>query len=184
MQVDESLGKKNTGQVYNVPNKMATIYFYNRGFADALLAFKSPEKIVYDFRDMEAQKKIVLGAFNNVGGKIPQLLNVIKNAKNFYFDQGCQIKMPTWTNGRVALIGDAGYAPGFPTGMGVTLAMQGATVLADALGNNEDYKIAFAKYNESFRPMVETLQATVNGGLSFLLPETQEAIDARNSRMQ
>ena len=127
MQVDESFGKINTGQVFNIPNHMATIYFYNRGFADALLAFKSPCKIAYDFRDMQAQKKIVTEAFKHVGWKVPQLLEIIKTARNFYFDQGCQIKMPTWTNGRVALIGDAGYAPAFPTGMGVTLAMQGAT---------------------------------------------------------
>lgn len=184
MQVEESFGKINTGQVFNIPNHMATIYYYNRGFADALLAFKSSEKITYDFRDVEAQKKIVIDAFKDVGWKVPQLLDVIRNARNFYFDQGCQIKMPTWTNGRIALIGDAGYAPAFPTGMGVTLAMQGATALADAIENNGDYKIAFEQYNESFRPFVDSLQATVYDGISFLLPETQEAIEERNNKMQ
>jgi len=180
MQVDASFGKVNTGQTFNTPNHMATIYFYKRGFADALLAFRAPSVIKYDFRDMEAQKQIVINAFENVGWKIPQLLDVIKNAKNFYFDQGCQIKMPKWTKGRVALIGDASYAPGFPTGMGVTLAILGATALADAIANTESYDAAFEQYHKSFRPTVDALQATVHDGLSFLLPDTQEAIDARN----
>ncbi|GAA5032863.1 FAD-dependent oxidoreductase [Marivirga lumbricoides] len=184
MQVDEKFGKLNTGQVYNVPNKMGTVYFYNRGFADALLAFKSSEKINYDFRDTEAQKKIVLDAFKDEEWKIPAILERIKDADNFYFDQGCQIKMPKWTNGRVALIGDAGYAPAFPTGMGITLAMQGATTLADAMADNSDYKTAFEKYNENFRPTVDSLQATVYRGISFLIPESQEAIDARNKALK
>ncbi|RKF36845.1 hypothetical protein BCY89_04005 [Sphingobacterium siyangense] len=174
MQVDAALGKENTGQTYNSPNHMATIYYYNRGFADALLAFKSSERINYDFRDTAAQKDIVINAFKNEGWKVPMLLEIMQNAKNFYFDQGCQIKMDSWTKGRVALIGDAAYAPGFPTGMGVTLALQGATVLADFIGKNDNIESAFDQYNNSFKDFVNALQATVYDGLAFLIPETFE----------
>lgn len=178
--VDVSLGKKNYGQMYTTPQSLALVYYYNDDIADGFLTFKSKEKIDFDYRDTESQKKILLDNFKDNGWKTPQLKEALVNAESFYFDQGCQIKMSTWTKGRVALIGDAGYAPAFPTGMGSTLAMQGATILADAMANHDDYEIAFHQYNESFRPMVETLQATVYDGISFLLPETQEAIDARN----
>ena len=58
--------------------------------------------------------------------------------------------------GKIALIGDAGYASAFPTGMGSSLAMQGATVLADALAESENHEIA------------------------FVLPDTEEKINERN----
>lgn len=177
---DKSLGKKNYGQIYTTPTNLAVVYFYNEDSADGFLTFRANEKIKYNRRDIDAQKQIVIDAFKGLGWKVPQLIDELKKADTFYFDQGCQIKMPGWTNGRVALIGDAGYAPAFPTGMGSTLAMQGATVLADAMAEEENYQVAFQKYNETFRPTVEALQATVYDGLSFLLPETQEAINVRN----
>ncbi|MVM40544.1 FAD-binding monooxygenase [Spirosoma sp. HMF3257] len=178
--VDVRLGKKNYGQMYTTPTNLVMVYLYNEDCADGFLAFRVNEKINYNRNDIEAQKRIVIEAFKDIGWKVPQLIDELKNADAFYFDQGCQIKMPTWTNGRVALIGDAGYAPAFPTGMGSTLAIQGATVLADAMAEVADYKVAFQKYNETFRPTVDALQATVYDGLSFLLPETQEAINIRN----
>ncbi|GAB3806821.1 FAD-dependent monooxygenase [Spirosoma humi] len=178
--VDGSLGKKNYGQMYNTPTNLAVIYYYNEACADGFLTFRANQKVDYDRYDIDGQKRIIIEAFQGVGWKVPQLIDELKKADTFYFDQGCQIKMPTWTSGRVALVGDAGYAPAFPTGMGSTLAMQGATVLADAMAEEADYKVAFQKYNERFRPMVEALQATVHDGLSFLLPPTQEAIDSRN----
>ncbi|GAB4029127.1 FAD-dependent monooxygenase [Spirosoma jeollabukense] len=177
---DKSLGKKNYGQMYTTPNNLALIYYYNEDCADGFLTFRANEKIDYNRYDIGAQKRIVIEAFQGLGWKVPQLIEELKKADTFYFDQVCQIKMPGWTHGRVALIGDAGYAPAFPTGMGSTLAIQGATVLADAIAETADYKVAFQKYNESFRPLVESLQATVYEGLSFLLPQTQEAINTRN----
>ncbi|GAB3891840.1 FAD-dependent monooxygenase [Larkinella knui] len=178
--VDGRLGEKNYAHMYNTPNTMATVYFYNTDSADAVLAFRSSHKITYNRYDIQEQKQLVSDAFEGIGWKVPQLIEELKQADNFYLDQGCQIKMPTWTKGRVALIGDAGYAPAFPTGMGSTLAIQGATVLADAMAQNEDYNRAFKLYHETFRPVVETLQATVYDGMSFILPETQEKIDERN----
>lgn len=181
VEVDKDLGKNNHGQMYNVPGKMATIYSYNKKMADAILVFKSP-KFSYDFRDVDMQKKILLNAFAAGSWKIPQILEALNKADRFYFDQVCQIKMPSWTKGRVALVGDAGYCAAFPTGMGSTLAMLGAANLAKQLANNSDHQLAFKNYNESFRPTVATLQARVYDGISFLLPETEEAIYQRNTQ--
>jgi 2-polyprenyl-6-methoxyphenol hydroxylase-like FAD-dependent oxidoreductase len=178
--VDGKLGEQNYAHMYNTPSNMATIYFYNKDSADTLLAFRTSEKITFDRYDIQQQKQIVTKAFEGIGWKVPQLLEELKGANNFYLDQGCQIKMPTWTNGRVALIGDAGYAPSFPTGMGSTLAIHGATVLADAMAKNDHHEIAFKIYNEIFRPVVEELQATVYDGMSFVLPDTEDKINARN----
>ena len=179
-EVDGSLGEKHYGHMFNTPDNMATIYFYNADAADAILAFRAPDKITINRNNIHEQKEIVIKAFDGIGWKVPQLIEELKRSETFYLDQGCQIKMPAWTKGRVALIGDAGYAPAFPTGMGSTLAMQGATVLADALAEFENHEIAFNSYNERMRPVVEDLQATVYEGMAFVLPETEEKINKRN----
>jgi len=179
-EVDGSLGEKHYGHMFNTPDNMATIYFYNADAADAILAFRAPDKITINRNNIHEQKEIVIKAFDGIGWKVPQLIEELKRSETFYLDQGCQIKMPAWTKGRVALIGDAGYAPAFPTGMGSTLAMQGATVLADALAEFENYEIAFNSYNERMRPVVEDLQATVYEGMAFVLPENDEKINKRN----
>jgi len=179
--VSDGLGKKNYGQAYNTPKNLAVIYHYNHDFADGFLTFRANKQLRYNRHDVEEQKQIVITAFEGVGWKVPQMIEELKKPdSNFYLDQGCQIKMPNWTKGRVALIGDAAYAPAFPTGMGVTLAMLGATTLADALAENADYKTAFDQYETTYRPTVDALQSTVYDGIAFLLPETEEAIDARN----
>ena len=84
--------------------------------------------------------------------------------------------MTRWTKGRVGLIGDAGYAPSFFTGMGTSLAMQGATLLAKELHANDDYETAFENYNKKFKRFVEQVQANVTFGLKVQLPETEEEL--------
>src|SRR5699024_4744628 len=96
---------------------------------------------------------------------------------NLYFDEVCQIQMSSWAQGRVALVGDAAYAASFPTGMGTSLAMQGATILAKELHANDDYNIALSKYCESFKPLTESIQARIERGLNWFLPETDEGVE-------
>ncbi len=43
--------------------------------------------------------------------------------------------MPRWSEGQVALLGDAAFAVSLIAGKGATLAMAGAVVLADALAD-------------------------------------------------
>jgi 2-polyprenyl-6-methoxyphenol hydroxylase-like FAD-dependent oxidoreductase len=176
LNVDEDLERKNAGKMYNLPNKMAGIS--DKG--NSILLFRS-SKLDYDYRNEEQHKQILLEKFSGCGWQIPGILKVMTSCDNLYFDEICQIKMSSWINGRVALIGDAAHCAGFPTGMGTSLAMQGATLLADALTEYSDYSSAFQKYDQVLRPEVEHSQSTINMGLSFLLPETQEAIDKRNS---
>ena len=40
--------------------------------------------------------------------------------------------MRSWTKGRVALVGDAGYCPSSAAGMGVSVAILGAAILEEA----------------------------------------------------
>jgi 2-polyprenyl-6-methoxyphenol hydroxylase-like FAD-dependent oxidoreductase len=179
--VNKLLIKQNTTQFYNVPNKAVMLNAYNNK-TDIILCFRSEEEISYDYRDEEQQRKIILEQFTGQGWRTAELLEEVKKSKTFYFDKLCQIKMPSWTKGRVALVGDAGYCASPAAGKGGSLAIDGAAALADAFQkNNGNFELAFQDYNKIFRPFIEEVQAkVVKMGLETLVPGTEEAIRKRN----
>jgi 2-polyprenyl-6-methoxyphenol hydroxylase-like FAD-dependent oxidoreductase len=179
--VNKLLIRQNTSQMYNVPDKAVMLNAYNQK-TDIILCFRSDEEIPYDYRNEEQQRQIILDQFTGESWRTAELLEEVKKSKTFYFDKLCQIRMPSWTKGRVALVGDAGYCPSPAAGMGGSLAIDGAAALADAFQKNGgNYQLAFSDYNKDFRPFIEKVQAeAVRVGLESLVPRTEEAIRKRN----
>jgi 2-polyprenyl-6-methoxyphenol hydroxylase-like FAD-dependent oxidoreductase len=140
----------------------------------------------YDYRDLDAQKKILLDAFaGHTEWKIPQLLDAVRADPEFYFDSVSQIHMPTWYRGRIALVGDAAHCAELLSGRGISLALGGAHFLAEELEDaGGDHTVAFERYEQRQRPYVEFAQNSVTDGGELIVPSTQEAIDARNARLQ
>ena len=168
---------KSTGIVYRELGKQAVIFQF-KDAVNAILVFRAAQ-LDWHYRDREYPKQILNKYFRgNTNWKIPEILDAMIDADDLYFDEACQIQMPTWTKGRVALIGDAAYAPSFFTGMGTSLAMQGAALLAKELQANDDPQIAFKNYNELFRPFVESVHARVDQSLRIQLPETEQELQA------
>jgi 2-polyprenyl-6-methoxyphenol hydroxylase-like FAD-dependent oxidoreductase len=67
--------------------------------------------------------------------------------------------MKSWTKGRVALLGDAGYCASPLSGQGNNLALVGAYILAGELKKAQgDHARAFKRYNELLQPFVEATQ--------------------------
>ncbi len=163
--------KPNSGVMYQEPGKMAALYPF-KNTVNALLVFRSP-KLDWDYN------------FKNNSWKIPEILDTMLHSDNLYFDEVCQIHMPTWSKGPVALVGDAAHTTSFPTGMGTSLAMQGASILAQELHVSDgDYQSAFSKYYESYKPFVESIQARIVRGLNFSVPETAEGIQEAVKRFK
>ena len=180
--VNKLLIPENTSQAYNEPGKAVMLSAYNHK-TDIILLFSSEKKVPFDYRDEEQKRKMIVDQFSGVGWRTQELLEEVKQSDNLYFDALSQIKMPFWTKGRVALVGDAGYCASPAAGMGGSLAIDGAAALADAFNKcGGDHVLAFREYNESFRPFIEQVQAdAVRFGVEFLLPKTAEAIRKRNA---
>ncbi len=174
--------KPGSGTIYNEPGKMAAIYPFKNA-VNAIVVFRSP-KLNWDYRNREQHKQILKDVFKDSSWRIPEIIDAMLHSDNLYFDEVSQIHMPNWTQGRVALVGDAAHAASFHTGMGTSLAMQGATLLATELHSNDDYKTAFAKYEETYRPFVESVQARITRGMNLLVPETEEAIQEAYKRFK
>lgn len=182
--VDKLLIEEDTAQMFNTPGKAVMLNAYNNK-TDIIFCFHSEAEIPYDYRDQQEQRKIILHQFGDEGWRTLELLEETTRSGNFYFDKMCQIRMPSWTKGRVALVGDAGYCASPAAGMGGSLAIIGATALADAFAEHPaDLDAAFQAYNHSLRPFVEDVQAhAVNFGLEMFVPATEEAIQKRNAQL-
>lgn len=181
--VNKLLIKQKTMQMYNVPDKAITLNAYNHK-TDIIFCFFSEKEIPYDYRDADQQRKVILEQFAGQSWRTAELLEEIQHSKNFYFDKFCQIKMPSWTKGRVALVGDAGYCASPAAGMGASLSMNGAAAVADALKkHNGNFEIAFQEYNQQLRPFIEEVQATAELNVKEnFIPRTEEAIRKRNAQ--
>jgi len=179
--VDKLLIEEDTAQMYNVPGKVVMLNAYNNK-TDIIFCFHSDEEIAYSYRDQAEQRDIILRQFGGEGWRTRELLEELSRCRDFYFDKMCQIRMPSWIRGRVALVGDAGYCASPAAGMGGSLAIVGATALADAFQKHpEDFEAAFQEYNDSLRPFVENVQAqAVDFGLEMFVPRTEEALQRRN----
>jgi 2-polyprenyl-6-methoxyphenol hydroxylase-like FAD-dependent oxidoreductase len=130
-------------------------------------------------RNREAQEQAVRDAYAHVGWEVPALLTAMSAAADFYFDELSQITMPSWSAGRVALVGDAGYCASPMSGRGTSQALLGAYVLAGELAAHADHGTAFAEYEQALRDYVAANQAMGQQARDmFGLTPTQEMFDA------
>jgi len=170
--------------MHNAPGgRVAGLRPERGGTAKVMLSFTSPE-LDYDRRDRAAQQELLRQAFTGVGWRVPQLLSAMAASPDFYFDAIGQVHMDSWTRGRVALVGDAGYCASPLTGMGTSLALVGGYVLAGELAATSDHTVAFARYQDLLRPYVKQCQELPPGGVKGFAPQSALMIRMRDASMR
>ncbi|HEY0804097.1 MAG TPA: FAD-dependent monooxygenase, partial [Pseudonocardiaceae bacterium] len=148
------------------------------------LSFRSAP-IAYDRRNVAQQKDILTERFAGVGWRAPRLLDAMHTASDFFFDSMAQVRMDSWSRGRVALSGDAACCPSPLTGLGTSLALVGAYVLAGELAAARgDHRVAFTRYEEIMRPYVVKGQQLPPGGIGGYAPNSAFAIRSRTASMR
>lgn len=126
---------------------------------------------------VDAQKDLFRQLFADAGWEAGRVLQGMEKADDFYMQQVAQVKMKKWWSGRTVLVGDAGYCPSPISGMGTTVAIVGAYVLAGEIARNpKDHKAAFEAYEEKMRPFVATAQKLAPGAPAMANPQTQWGI--------
>ncbi|MFZ1178622.1 MAG: FAD-binding protein [Mycobacterium sp.] len=157
---------------------MAGVYSArNNTEARAMLGFMDTDLRI-DYRDTEAQFAELERRMANDGWVRPQLLEYMRNAPDFYFDEMSQIKMDRWSQGRVALVGDAGYCCSPLSGQGTSVALLGAYVLAGELATaGGDYELGFANYHREFNDYVKRNQWLVVDNIPGGAPIPQEVFE-------
>lgn len=149
----------------------------------AMMVVHSPE-IAYDHRDFAAQRSIVAELLERVDAwQVPKIREAFldPSTAGFYFDSVSQVHMPAWTSGRVALLGDAAHCAALLSGMGTSLAMIGAEILAQRwTESGGDLDRAAEPFHRELRPYVERAQESIDHGASVVVPGTQDELDRRN----
>ena len=142
--------------------------------ARAVFMFRPRHELDYDYRDVARQKLLLRKAFDNFGPHVTRMLDEAERADAFYLDSITQLRMDTWSCGRVSLVGDAGYCPGPAIGGSTSLAMVGAYVLAGELAAADgDHTRAFAAYETAMADYVISSREFAIGAAKRLLPRSR-----------
>ena len=128
------------------------------------------------------QQALLRRRLADAGWETPAILDAMAEARTFYFDRVSQIRMPSWSRGRVALVGDAAACPSLLAGQGSALAMVEAYVLAAELASTDgDHAAAFARYHTRLAPLLRSKQDAAKGlGLAFA-PRNHVQLAVRNT---
>ncbi|WP_327229362.1 FAD-dependent monooxygenase [Streptomyces murinus] len=144
------------------------------GEARALFLFRSERELDYHHRDVPRQKDLLRGAFAGMHAEVDRWLDELDRTPAFYFDSITQLRMDTWSRGRVTLVGDAGYCPGAAVGGSTSLAVLGAYVLAGELARADgDHERAFPAYERAMAEHVRGSRAVALSAAKTLIPTSR-----------
>ncbi|MEV4128109.1 FAD-dependent monooxygenase [Nocardia sp. NPDC049707] len=135
---------------------------------------RPPKPLDYHYRDTEQQKQLLRNHFGDMGWEVPQLLAELDRTPSFYFDSITQLRLDTWSRGRVTLVGDAAYCPGPAVGGSASMAVVGAYILAGELAAHVgDYAAAFAAYETEIGEYVRRSRSLAVASAKMLVPASR-----------
>ncbi|MEE3066720.1 MAG: FAD-dependent monooxygenase [Actinomycetota bacterium] len=145
--------------------------------ARALFMFRSKQELQYHYRDVLRQKELLRTKFAGMDAAVDGWLAELDRAPTFYFDSIIQLELDTWSRGRVALVGDAGYCPGPAVGGSTSIAVLGAYVLAGELAAAQgDYTRAFAAYERAMADAVRRSRAFARAAAKTIVPSSRAGV--------
>lgn len=132
--------------------------------------------------DVAAQQELLRQRLGWMGWEVPEILRRMPDARTFYMDRASQILLPSWSRGRVALVGDAAACPSLLAGQGSALAMVEAYVLAAELHRaGGDHRGAFTAYEQRLGPVVRDKQDAATGMDAAFAPKNRRQLLVRNA---
>lgn len=177
---------------YPERDELVAMMYADVGFQTVRLSFRDDATLLlFSMRhdgevptERAQQESLIRQKLGDKGWEVPEMLAAMSDANDFYFDSVSQIRMPSWSTGRIALVGDAGACPSFLAGQGSALAMVEAYTLAAELARTGDHREAFARYEERLMPLIRSKQDAARGlGVAFA-PKNRFQLLVRNSAMK
>ena len=124
--------------------------------------------------DIDAFKALFAG----YPSPVPELLAGLKAPADLWFSPFEEVAPPTWTAGRIVLIGDAAHASAPNMAEGASLAMEDALVLAECLSTGDAVAASLAAFVQRRAPRVEHVQRMTRrrDRLRFLHPVLRRTV--------
>lgn len=182
--IDRAETDRDWARWYNAPGGLTvTLRPDNVGTTRAALTMLARQEGQEDL-DPAQQQEMLQEAFGDAGWETQRALDGMLGASDFYFEETGQIMVERWSSGRVALVGDAACCPSPISGMGTSLALVGAYVLAGELATRDNHSQAFAAYEEIMRPYVAQAQKLPPGAPRLAIPRTRAGIRVLNTSLR
>jgi 2-polyprenyl-6-methoxyphenol hydroxylase-like FAD-dependent oxidoreductase len=173
-----SLAVQDAFNTVTVPNRQVAVYPI-RGGRLATFFLAAATRPVQD-HSRDAALQALDRVFGDLDWVVPRLLAAAPQASSIYFDDVSQIEMPTWSTGRVTLVGDACGCVSLIAGQGASLAMLGSYVLARALSTESAVPVALKRYEREMRPLVAAKQQAGRKFAHWFLPESSQRLWMRD----
>lgn len=131
--------------------------------------------------DPAAQKALLRKRFAGEQWECARIMRELDRAPELYFDEVSQIRLDRWSEGRVALVGDAAFCVSLVAGQGAALAMTAAYVMAGELAKADGrHDAAFARYEALLRPQIASKQRGAERFAAAFAPRTRWGLFLRN----
>lgn len=166
---------------FAAPGRQVSRYSLRDDRTVFFFVFAKARRLSVNAHDPEVQKDALREVFGRDKWECPAILDALDDADDFYFDAVSQICMDSWVQNRVALIGDACFAPSLLAGQGAALAMAAAYILAGELEKaNGDHRTAFGAYEQMLQPLMAKKQRAARSFAGSFAPKTEVGIYIRN----
>lgn len=101
-------------------------------------------------------------------------LDSLQQAPDYVFDSVHQVKMPRWSKGRVALVGDAAWCLNLYSGMGASIGLRAGAQLGAALRQYpDDLAAALDSWETGLRPAITQHQRTARFKQQMFVPSSR-----------
>ncbi|MFJ7627831.1 FAD-dependent monooxygenase [Streptomyces sp. NPDC097595] len=112
---------------------------------------------------VEEQRTFWAGRFRDAGWQTDRFIEGMATSPFFYSQEVVQVRIGSWSEGRVVLAGDAAHCASPYSGMGISGGLVGAYVLAGEINRHaDDLTTALADYERVLRPFTDAVQGEVN----------------------
>ncbi|HPF81604.1 FAD-dependent monooxygenase [Nostocoides australiense] len=107
---------------------------------------------------------------------MPEILDALESADDIYLDVIGQVRLATWSAGRVGIIGDAAACASPAAGQGTTLGLVTAYVTAAQLATTAAVPAALTAAEQQLRAFAEGNQALGPANLKRMVLPTERAV--------
>jgi 2-polyprenyl-6-methoxyphenol hydroxylase-like FAD-dependent oxidoreductase len=129
----------------------------------------------------EEKKATMKEYLKDAGWQADRILKEMDTADDFYMTRAALVRLPRWTNGRAALLGDAAYAT---FGVATSLAIEGSYILAGELSkveSSKDIPQALERYEQVFRSVVQDMGDMPSFLPQIFCPQSSWGLSIRNN---
>jgi 2-polyprenyl-6-methoxyphenol hydroxylase-like FAD-dependent oxidoreductase len=163
------------------PGRQVARYSLRDGRTTIFMILAADDALGLQNKSGGAQRDVLARAFKHIGWECDDILKALWRADDLYVDEVAQVRMPAWSSGRVALLGDAAWCPSLLAGEGASFAVAGALVLAGELLNaGGDHRPALEAFERRLRRYIEGKQRAALRMGSWFAPRTRLGIFIRD----